>query len=124
MIDWRRVAVLRRDLSTQTFDILIDVFRAEVEETLAAMREENAGAEACHFLRGSALNMGFSAFARLCAEGEAAPGSLTVETLRSLWQASLAAFLDGPPVSAKTDRPWPDGAPLRGAAQDRGSPDG
>ena len=108
MIDWQRVAVLRRDLSPQTLDILIGVFRAEVEETLAAMTEKNAGTEACHFLRGSALNMGFSAFARLCAEGEAEPGRLPAETLRSLWQASLTAFLDGPPVSWKTDRPWPD----------------
>jgi len=124
MIDWRRVAVLKGDLSDQTFDALLALFRREVEETLELIAEENAGAEACHFLRGSALNMGFSTFARTCAEGERAPGSLPTETLRSCWRASLAAFLAGPPVRGKTDRPWPAAAPLRGATQGRGSPDG
>lgn len=74
MIDWQRVAELRDEIGEEDFDDVVGIFLEEVEETLNRIREAEgpaATAEDMHFLKGSALNMGFKALTAVCEQGEA-----------------------------------------------------
>lgn len=73
MIDWQRVAELREEVGEEDFDEIIDMFLEEVEETLQRMcaaQDTRKLKEDVHFLKGCALNLGFSAFSALCQQGE------------------------------------------------------
>jgi len=104
MIDWGRVRDLRADIGDADFAAVAELFVDEVEAALAGL-DPAAPAEALarqlHALKGSALNLGFAALARLCAKGEAQAraglaGAVPVADIRAVWQASRAAFLAGP----------------------------
>lgn len=75
MIDWTKVTELREEIGDEDFQEVVELFLEEVD---GAMNELRAGLpqekwECClHFLKGSALNLGFEAFSALCASGEAA----------------------------------------------------
>ena len=74
MIDWDRVGELRQEVGEEEFPTVVELFVDEVEQVtrgLAAISEPAALEEALHFLKGSALNIGFRCFAQLCSEGEA-----------------------------------------------------
>lgn len=99
MIDWERVDCLRREIGEADFDEVVRLFIEEVEEV--AERLERTGSprqrEAdLHFLKGSALNLGFTELAALCHGNErrAAAGE-TIETapVIALYLASRRAFL-------------------------------
>ena len=83
MIDWKRVNELRDEVGPDDFDEVIDIFLDEVETTLSAMADLPSDADigpSLHFLKGSALNIGFQALADICGAGEriaAAGGSST-----------------------------------------------
>lgn len=74
MIDWRKVSELNRDIGPEDFSEVVELFLEEVDEVIAeigkGVDEEKLEAK-LHFLKGSALNLGFDVFSRLCAEGEA-----------------------------------------------------
>ena len=73
MIDWDTVDSLRNDLG-EGFGELVDVFLAEVDEATGRLDPDASPdqmAADMHFLKGAALNLGFTDFAELCAEGEA-----------------------------------------------------
>ena len=73
MIDWERVAELKAEVGDDDFAEIAVLFLAEVEEVvsrLIASPVVERLAEDCHFLKGSAVNLGFTAFARLCQIGE------------------------------------------------------
>ncbi|MCE6961040.1 Hpt domain-containing protein [Cereibacter sphaeroides] len=73
MIDWARVADLRGEVGTEGFDEVVTMFMEETDETIRRLngRREDAGLEELlHFLKGSALNLGFTTVSRLCQEGE------------------------------------------------------
>ena len=75
MIDWEKVTELRSEIGEEDFAEVVELFLEEVDEAMGTLR---AGLpqekwECClHFLKGSALNLGFEAFSTLCAQGEAA----------------------------------------------------
>lgn len=74
MINWQRVEELHDEIGEDDFDEVVDIFLEEVEEALHRMRTaQGTGASAndMHFLKGSALNMGFKALAAVCEQGEA-----------------------------------------------------
>lgn len=111
MIDWDRVANLRDEVGEDDFAMIVDLFQEEVDEVIARLRADPSLArieEDLHFLRGSALNLGFRALGRLCHEGErmAAEGRLAEfdrEALFEAYEASWAMFRAGkaglqPPV--------------------------
>jgi HPt (histidine-containing phosphotransfer) domain-containing protein len=87
MIDWDRVKDLKSEIGEDSFDEIIELFLEETDEVVARLTKEN-GASALeadlHFLKGSALNIGFSEFARLCQEGErsASMGELSLDLSR------------------------------------------
>ncbi|SFD69333.1 Hpt domain-containing protein [Roseivivax sediminis] len=100
MIDWHQVDQLRDEIGPDDFAEVAGVFLREVDRTLAGLDSRSTElAAALHFLKGSALNLGMSGLARLCAEGEAAaragrpvpdPGRL-----RPVFDASRAALERG-----------------------------
>lgn len=103
MIDWARVAQLRKDIGEDDFDEVIDIFVDEVEGIIDRLREATSRdqlAAELHCLKGSAANLGFSAFAQICAAGEARMrgadgGDLDLGQVLQSYQASKASFLDG-----------------------------
>lgn len=105
MIDWNRVAELKQEVGAGDFGEVIALFLGEVEEELGALDSDGppggAALEASlHFLKGSALNLGFAAFSELCRKGEAAAGrgdarSVDLGEIRDCYAASRAEFLGG-----------------------------
>lgn len=75
MIDWARVAELADEIGPDDMDDVMGLFFEEAEETLDGLTAglpPDRAASALHFLKGSALNMGFSDLARACEAGERA----------------------------------------------------
>lgn len=73
MIDWAKVEELRDEIGADDFDEVVQLFLCEVEERVEQLSSHKALTEIeedLHFLKGSALNLGFTAFASLCHEGE------------------------------------------------------
>ena len=106
MIDWGQVKELENGIGAEDFAEIVDVFIAEVDEAIDALRgSELAGEElssAMHFLKGSAANLGFSDLAAYCSEGEkkAQNGSSTEVDLThviSLYENSKANFIENAP---------------------------
>jgi len=73
MILWSRVNELRDEVGAEDFDEVVELFLDEVEEVIDRLRQ-NADLsqleQDLHFLKGSALSLGFADFSNLCQEGE------------------------------------------------------
>lgn len=75
MIDWERVVELEEEVGKEDFDDVIQLFLEEVEERIPMLLEALAPDSletTLHFLKGSALNLGFTQFSVLCQSGETA----------------------------------------------------
>lgn len=73
MIDWDRIATLRDEVGSEDFDEVVDLFISEVDETATRLRltpDLSTLEEDLHFLKGSALNLGFVSLSSLCQKGE------------------------------------------------------
>ncbi|TCK99882.1 Hpt domain-containing protein [Shimia isoporae] len=95
MINWERVEELRDEIGPEDFDEVVDLFLDEVEEVIERLRSEPdlSSLEAdLHFLKGSALNLGFETFSQLCQAGEAASAAGQAASVDV--PAVLAAFAD------------------------------
>lgn len=98
MIDWDRVIDLRNEVGTEEFNEVLDLFMAEVEETITRMRSapDPAGFEEdLHFLKGSALNLGFVDFSKLCENGESR--SVSITAVLASYDVSKQSFMEGLP---------------------------
>lgn len=103
MIDWKRVSELRSEIGAAEFDEVVQLFLEEVETLLARLRSDpkpELFEEDLHFLKGCAINLGFSDVARLCLLGEktaaqGAPDSVELEPIFAAFEASRLVFLDG-----------------------------
>lgn len=75
MIDWEQVKILRDEVGTSSFDEIVALFIEEVEDVITRLRAdpnpETLGDD-LHFLKGSAMNLGFDAFSDACQQGESA----------------------------------------------------
>ncbi len=74
MIEWSRVNELREEVGAEDFEEVVELFLEEVEEVIDRLRSapDPANLEGdLHFLKGSALNLGFEHFSGLCQIGEA-----------------------------------------------------
>lgn len=75
MIDWDRVTELRDEIGPEDFGEVVELFLEEVEEVVERLKggADPATLEAdLHFLKGSALNLGFETFSNQCQRGETA----------------------------------------------------
>ena len=105
MIDWNRVRDLRDEIGTDEFADVVDLFLEEVESEISALRGRDRPdrIEArLHFLKGSALNLGFEDFAALCQTGEhmASQGhanEVDIAEIIDNYDKSRAAFMAGLP---------------------------
>lgn len=108
MIDWDRINELKNEIGEEDFAEVVVLFLAEVEEVIDGFRDalnvtdlENK----MHFLKGSALNLGFSDLADLCQDGEAKAKSGQSETVDiaaviSCYDSSKIVFETNEDVSA------------------------
>jgi len=103
MILWSRVNELREEVGTEDFKEVVELFLDEVEEVIERLRAGTARGQLeqdLHFLKGSALNLGFGTFSDLCQDGErlAAQGKADTVDLAAIvdgYDRSKASFLDG-----------------------------
>ncbi len=103
MIDWDRIAQLRRDIGEDDFDEVIDIFVDEVEGIIDRLRDAASPeqiADDLHSLKGSASNLGFSAVTQACTAGAAqalrdGEGCFDPTELLQTYEVSKAHFLDG-----------------------------
>lgn len=101
MIDWTRVAELRDEIGAEDFEEIVESFLMEVETTLAELPETAGNAPEIearlHYLKGSALTLGFTALSDLCQAGESAAhaGDAHVDlgAIAALYETSRDHFL-------------------------------
>lgn len=99
MIDWDRLRDLREEIGEDGFEEVVEMFLEETDEVIGRLSADG-GAKALesdlHFLKGSALNLGFSDLAGLCQDGErvAATGGTDVDLdrVRATYQASKSVL--------------------------------
>lgn len=73
MIDWNRVDELRSEFGSDGFAEVVSLFLEEADEVVAVLGPGLPPSEVevrLHFLKGSALNLGFRELAGLCQDGE------------------------------------------------------
>jgi len=97
VIDWARVEELREEIGPESFSEVAELFLEEVGTAMTALGPRHSLEQDLHFLKGSALNLGFAAFSELCAEGErlarlGRAGEIELAPLRASYHASLDAF--------------------------------
>lgn len=99
MIDWNRAAELREEVGAEDFAEVIELFLDEFNEAIQHLAEATSAQDIegqLHFLKGSALNIGFCAFAALCQTCEASAALGQIETIdlaeitRAYWEARQA----------------------------------
>jgi hypothetical protein len=103
VIDWDRVRGLSADVGEDCFGEVMALFFDEAERGIDALERADTPArraEALHFLKATALNLGFTGLAGLCARREAAlaagrAGRLRATPFRARLAASRAAFAAG-----------------------------
>lgn len=102
MINWTRVQELKDDIGADVFDEVVDIFMDEVETVIGPLRlgarDRNIQAD-MHFLKGSALNLGFDALGALCSDTEKLAAAGQVEKVQIgeilvAFDASKVEFLD------------------------------
>ena len=103
MISWDRVNELRDEVGQDDFLEVVEIFLEEVDEVMERLKASPAPStlEAeLHFLKGSALNLGFAALSQLCQQGEkdAATQNFNAIDLPSVlvtYESSKAEFNNG-----------------------------
>lgn len=111
MIDWDHVRKLRDEIGADAFEEVVELFLYEVETEIAklctppGMRDIEAQ---LHFIKGSALNLGFADLSELCQKGEAATfggqaNTVNLPELLDCFDRSKAAFLAGLGQEVTTD---------------------
>lgn len=100
MIDWNRVAELREEVGPEDFGEVVELFLEEVEGVIAKITAPGGAAaleQDMHFLKGSALSLGFQEFSAMCQAGEraASAGSaadVDINAIAAKFAASKAMF--------------------------------
>ncbi|GAB5434504.1 Hpt domain-containing protein [Ruegeria sp. TM1040] len=100
MIDWPRVRELKEEVGDDGFEEVIELFLEEVEDVINKLKSGDRSQleQDLHFLKGSALNLGFQEFSDLCFQGErmAATGqadAVDLTRVMSSYTASKTSFL-------------------------------
>jgi HPt (histidine-containing phosphotransfer) domain-containing protein len=106
MIAWNRVHELRDEVGAEDFGEVVELFLEEVEEVITRLRDAprvEQLEEDLHFLKGSALNLGFAEFSTLCQDGESRSArgegaSVDLPRILQSYEKSKASFLEGAKV--------------------------
>ena len=73
MIDWNKIRDLHGEIGADDFGEVFDLFLHEMAGVIEKLRRDPIPDDLesdLHFLKGSALNIGFSAFSEACQAGE------------------------------------------------------
>jgi HPt (histidine-containing phosphotransfer) domain-containing protein len=103
MIDWDRVCELRDEIGTEDFAEVVQLFLEETDEVAKKIgkdRDPQALESELHFLKGSALNLGFRDLAALCQIGEKAAATgqganVDLAKVVAVYEKSKATFAAG-----------------------------
>ncbi len=101
MISWDRVRELRDEIGVDDFAEVVDLFLEEVEGVLDRLKREpdpRSYEADLHFLKGSALNLGFEALGALCRDSEmraaaSQVGEAEIAQVFKVYENSKAEFL-------------------------------
>lgn len=101
MIDWDRLKELREEVGPEDFDEVVELFLDEVEGVMDRLRESpdlDTLEEDLHFLKGSALSLGFKNFSVLCQTGETNAGQgnadqIDLPEILACYDTSKAMFI-------------------------------
>lgn len=101
MIHWSRVNELRDEVGAEDFREVVDLFLEEVEEVIDRLRADGsreALEQDLHFLKGSALSLGFESFSTLCQDGErqsasGAADTVDIDAIINNYEQSKTVFL-------------------------------
>ncbi len=96
MICWDRVNELRDEVGADDFKEVVELFLEEVEEVIERLRsnpDPTRFEEDFHFLKGSALNLGFDALSVICEKGEKCPEDVELSKVFETYDASKQEFL-------------------------------
>ena len=105
MIDWTQVKSLREEVGPDDFEEVVELFLEEVDEVvsrLATNAQTDVLEEDFHFLKGSAMNLGFAEFSSLCQKGEeraarGLAGETDVSEALDAYQKSKVKFINDLP---------------------------
>ncbi len=108
MISWDRVNELKEEVGAEDFFEVVELFLAEVDEVMTRLKtapDPDTYDRDLHFLKGSALNIGFEALSTLCREKEmrlaqGSAGDLDLEDVFAVYETSKAAFLSDSRIAA------------------------
>jgi histidine phosphotransfer protein HptB len=95
-IDWHRVDDLASEIGNDAVVEVVAMFLEETDAVIARLATAPPTTDDFHFLKGSALNLGLTAFAALCQQGEqntrqgVDAGAMLAETLLCYDQARSA----------------------------------
>jgi len=103
MINWARVNELKCDIGEENIGEIVEIFLEEVEGVLDELRQGPDRTKvkcAAHFLKGSALNLGFERLGAVCSKGESlnkekAETDTLVADILSVYEASKSEFMHG-----------------------------
>ena len=103
MINWSQIKQLEEDVGTEDLAEVVALFLFEVDEAIDGLETVSGGsaqevAEALHFLKGSAFNLGFQEFGDYCSIGESQAhagdtSEISMAHVAQLYAASKAQFL-------------------------------
>jgi len=103
MIDWTRVNELKEEIGPDDFTEVVEVFLAEMDDVMSRLKTapDPAQYEAdLHFVKSSALNIGFDELSKLCQIGErqaatGAAANVDLAPIFASYDASKHAFAAG-----------------------------
>lgn len=98
MIDWIRIRQLRSEIGEDGFAEVLDIFLDEVAETLTDLVNLPEGPDRLarlHFLKGSALNLGFQELANLCRTAEADQSAVSPQQIVAAFDAAKDSLMEG-----------------------------
>jgi histidine phosphotransfer protein HptB len=84
MIDWDRISELRHEIGDDDFSEVAALFLSEMQCAMERL-ETNQNSETLesdlHFIKGSALNLGFSHLSQLCSDAEKLAATMDFATI-------------------------------------------
>lgn len=101
MIDWSRVKELKDEIGEEDFGEVAEIFLEEVDEVIARLKtnpDPSLFEQDMHFLKGSALNLGFRGLSDICGQNESAAAQgqceqIVLEPVFTVYAQSKSAFL-------------------------------
>lgn len=103
MINWSQIKQLEEDVGAEDLEEVVTLFLSEVDEAIGELQTVASAspkevAEALHFLKGSAFNLGFQSFGEYCSVGEAQAhagdmSEISMSQVEQLYHDSKKVFL-------------------------------